>query len=182
LLQAESCRPLKIDSVPSSLSPGFHLIVPYPTRLSMLSLFREPAKDRVAGAFLMLLAIGSIAPSRAQASCGNNVTSTVLRSNPESYSTPRLIGHFAKHGDVAPAGRRRDVPCTGPTCSRGRGSSTVPSIPVRISDPRRCTTVAFCSDDQSSTPKPTDVDLLHARHNSSPPERPPRNPEPPANS
>jgi hypothetical protein len=130
----------------------------------------------------MLLAIGSIAPSPAQASCGNDVTSTVLRSNRESYSAPRLIRDFAKHGDVAPAGRRRDIPCSGPTCSRGRGSSTVPSIPVRISDPRRCTTVAFCSDDQGSTQKPTDVDVARARHNSSPPDRPPRNPEPPSNS
>jgi hypothetical protein len=142
----------------------------------MTSPFRERAEQRIVGAVCALLVVGLVAPFPAQASCGNDVHSNANRSTRDSLSELELLGNFAEQGDVAPAMLpHRDVPCTGPTCSRGRGFPSAPArfVSARISD--ICTTtVVICWGTPDSGAELTDLDRSHPLHNTFPAERPPR--------
>ena len=142
----------------------------------MTSPFRERAEHRIVGAFCALLVVGLVAPVPAQASCGNDVHSNASRSTRDSLSELELLGNFAEQGDVAPAVLpHRDVPCTGPTCSRGRGFPSAPArfVSARISD-ICCTTLVIYRGNPDSAAELTGLDTSHPRHNTFPPERPPR--------
>jgi hypothetical protein len=146
----------------------------------MFSSFLKRAKHRIAGAFCMLLVIGGAAPSAACASCGHDVTSNRARSARESFSRLELLKYTGvDQAKSAPAGTRRELPCSGPSCSRGRGLPPAPatSVPVRMSDPWCCcTTISSRWDDPDSAEKPDDLSTSHPWHNTSRLERPPRNP------
>ena len=77
--------------------------------------------------------------------------------------------------DSAPVGPRRDLPCSGPSCSQRRGlpQAPAPSSPVR-SDPWCCTIAAPCWDGPDSPEELADLSRSLPRHNTSPPERPPQ--------
>ena len=89
-----------------------------------------------------------------------------LRPGIARYST-------AGPADSSPADPRRDLPCSGPSCSQRRGlpQAPAPSSPVR-SDPWCCTIVAPCWDGPDSPDELTDLSLSHPRHNTSPPDGP----------
>ena len=143
----------------------------------MLSSFRKRANHWIAGAFCMLLVVGGVAPSPARASCGHDVTSNLIRSARESLSDLDVLIYSA---DSTPAAPRRDLPCSGPGCSEGRNLPQAPatSIPVRITDPFCCTTVATYGNGPDSAEKLADLSISRPRHNSSPLDRPPRDPQP----
>jgi hypothetical protein len=143
----------------------------------MVSSFHERAKHWITGAFSMLLVIGGVAPSPARASCGHDVTSNRIQSARESRSDLELLKYSgADQANSAPAGPRRELPCSGPSCSRSQGlpSAPVTSILVRMSDPWCCTTISSRWDDPDSADKPVDLSIAHPRYNASRVERPPR--------
>jgi hypothetical protein len=141
----------------------------------MVSSFQERAKQGIAGAFFMLLVVGGVAPSSARASCGHDVTSDLIRSAQESLYGLDILKYSA---DPAPAGHRRDLPCSGPGCSEGRNWPPAPatSISVRISDPFCCKTFAIRGEGRDSAENLDDPSIAHPRHIPSPLERPPRDP------
>ncbi len=127
----------------------------------------------------MLLVVGSVAPSQARAGCGHDVTSNLIRSVEESlFDLDVLKSSATDRANPAPAVPRRDLPCSGPGCSKGRNLPQAPatSIPVRISDPCCCMTFATGGDGPDAAEKLADLPIAHPRHNSSPLERPPRHP------
>jgi hypothetical protein len=129
----------------------------------------------------MLLVIGGGAPSPARASCGQDVTSNQTLSARESLFDLKLSKDLvADQANSAPAGPRRELPCSGPSCSRGQGlpSAPVTSFLVRVSDPWCCTTISSRWDDLDSVDKPVDLPIAHPRYDISRVERPPRIPQP----
>jgi hypothetical protein len=147
----------------------------------MTSTFRKRAERRIVRAFCILLVVGGVAPLPAQASCGNDVDSNAIRSTGESLFDFELLAFSAEQGDAAPPVLpNRGMPCTGATCSRGRGLPPAPAtfVSARISDICCSTTVANCWGNAESAAELTDLDKSHPLHNTFPPERPPRNPRP----
>ncbi len=173
--------PLKFDPRPDSLLLISQIAVPSPTRADMIPSFHERAKRWVAGAFCVLLTVGGIAPSTARAGCGHGVTSNLSRSVQESLSSLEGFGHFTvEQNDSTPASPRRDRPCSGLSCSQGRRMPQVPaasSTSLR-SDPWCCTTIVSCWDSPDLAESLPNPFLSCPRHNTSPPERPPRNAQP----
>ena len=147
----------------------------------MDSSFHERAKHWIAGVFSMILVIGGVAPSPARASCGHDVTSNRIRSARESLSDLELWKYSgADQANSAPAGPRRELPCSGPSCSRRQGfpSAPVTSVLVTMSDPWCCTTISSRRDDPDSAQKPVDLSIAYPRYNTARVERPPRIPQP----
>jgi len=135
-------------------------------------------KQLTAWAFLVLVGMGSVAPSPARAACGNNAGSHPSRSSLqllhdlglEKTTNPE---RFDSTSEVP----RGDRPCSGLTCSRGRDLPTAPAAPASSlvrSDDGCCTTAqteysgAEVTNYQSNPVNP------HPQHTSSPVERPPR--------
>jgi hypothetical protein len=144
----------------------------------MFSSFDERAKHWIAGTFCMLLVIGGVAPAPARASCGHDVTSNGSRSARESLFDLKLSKDLgADQANSAPAGPHRELPCSGPSCSRDRGFPPAPatSVMVKMIDPWCSTTISSHWDDPVSAEKPVDLSISHPRHNTSRLERPPRN-------
>jgi hypothetical protein len=153
---------------------------PLTNRVAMISSFRERAKHRIAVAFCTLLVIGGVAPSPARASCGHDVTSSPIRSAWESLSDLELLKYSgADQANSAPTGPRQELPCSGPSCSRGRDLPPAPatSVAFGMSDPWCYTTNSSRWDDRDWAAMPVDLSILHPRHSTSRPERPPRNPQ-----
>lgn len=149
----------------------------------MISSFLKRAKPWIAGAFCMLLVVGGIAPSTARASCGHNVTSDLIRSSRDSVSELELLRYdsSAESVESAPASPRRDLPCSGPSCSQGGRNlpqAPAPTVSVRMSDPWCCTSNSPGWDGPESAEKPAEFSLSSPRHLTSPIERPPRHPQP----
>jgi hypothetical protein len=147
----------------------------------MVSSVHERTTHWIAGAFCMLMVIGGVAPSPARASCGHDVTSNQIRSSRESLSELELLKYTGTdQANSAPAGPRREMPCSGPSCSPARGLPLAPatSVPVRISDLWCCMTISSRWEEPDSAEKPVDLSISHPRHNTSRLERPPRNPQP----
>jgi len=91
-------------------------------------------------AFLVLVALGGIAP--AEAGCSHYVESSLSRSGVNSRIDPKLFqAQSSGEAEPAPAAPRRDLPCSGPSCSRGTGLPRVPaSFPSARSDQWCCAT------------------------------------------
>ena len=143
----------------------------------MFSSFDERAKHWIAGTFCMFLVIGVVAPSPARASCGHDITSNQSRSARESLSDLTLSKELdADQVNSATAGPHGGLPCSGPSCSRGRGFPPAhpTSVIVKMIEPWCCTTVSRHWDDPVSAEKPVDLSISHPRHNTSRLERPPR--------
>jgi hypothetical protein len=138
------------------------------------------AKHLVAGAFWVLLAVGGVAPSPARAGCGHDVTSNVSRSNAKLVSNLELFRASALDlNHSSPVGPRRNLPCSGPSCSEGQGLPHAPatSLPLR-SDPWCCTTLAIQWRAPQSANRLAKPCTAHPRYSASPIERPPRTPRP----
>ena len=85
-------------------------------------------KQGAAGAFCMLLAMVAVAPEKAWAGCGHQVTSTASRSVSSYQSgleTFEIDG--IDNAEPPPADSQRRLPCSGPSCSEGRKVPLVPA-------------------------------------------------------
>ena len=123
----------------------------------------------------MLLLTGGVAPSTARASCGHDVTSNLSRSTRESLYELDVLKDSASLTREMP---RRDLPCSGPRCSKSQNLPQAPatSVPVRITDPFCCTTFATRENDPDSDLKPAELSVPSPRYIASRLERPPRIP------
>lgn len=147
-----------------------------PARAAMGTSFRERAKHSIAGAFCLLLLVGGVAPPRIQAGCSHDVTSRTSRLTGETLAhleLPRFPVGLTT--DPAPPVPRRDRPCQGPSCSRGQSlpPGPPPSLSLR-SDLWCCPAIASAWNPFHSTDRLDTSDTLHPRHETAPPERPPR--------
>ena len=90
----------------------------------------------------VLLGLVVYAPSPARASCGDYVVSHPGRSAQDFLSdldSPLPPG--GGQAEQAPVTPSRDVPCSGPTCSRGPGVPSMPAPPPSLRcEPWCCTT------------------------------------------
>ncbi len=93
-------------------------------------------------ALLVLVGLACFAPSPARAGCSHYVVSSLSRSGVNSRTDPELFRPpNAREADPAPTAPRRDLPCSGPSCSRGPGLPHVPvPLPSVLSDQWCCTT------------------------------------------
>jgi hypothetical protein len=170
--------PLACNSSVRSL-PSLVIIpitVASPARAAMMSSPSGRAKHEVIGAFCVLLAVGGLAPSSTQASCGHNVASSVSRVIADSLTELELEGSLGVGPtDPAPAGPHRQQPCSGPACSKGRTlpHAPAPSSPVR-SDTWCCTTAALYWGGPDPGDLLADLATSHPQHSMSSLERPPR--------
>jgi hypothetical protein len=98
------------------------------------------------GALLVLVGYVCGAPSTAEAGCGHYATSNADRSHVDSPADVRLFradaGETSASGPAAPL---RDVPCSGPTCSRGTGIPVVPASLASVRTDLWCNTTASAS-------------------------------------
>jgi hypothetical protein len=127
-----------------------------------------------AGALFVLHAILAIAPERAAASCGHGVSSSGPRL---SFVSDLIMPASSTESDAhrAPIAPTQDRPCTGPSCSRGKGLPDAPSPPFRVSSELVCWTGAECAWSSSGLERAVvDFPPALSRHSTSPPERPPR--------
>lgn len=91
----------------------------------------------------MLLGLGLFAPSSVRAGCGSHVFSSTVRSGIESLTVLDML-ETSETGQVDPlsGNSRRDVPCSGPTCSKGPGIPYAPSpLPSVRSETWCCTSI-----------------------------------------
>ena len=172
--------PLKFGLPRSSLFPRFSRRRPF-IRSDRDGLFVPRAIEALARRGILHAPGGRRhCASPARASCGHGVTSNLSRSTRESLSRPGIAPIFHRG-----TGRLR----TGTPSPRFAlfrpillatarlAQAPAPSSPVR-SDPWCCTIAAPCWDGPDSPDELTDLSLSHPRHNTSPPDRPPRNPPP----
>ncbi len=156
------------------------IVAPSHSRVELDSALGKRAKHLNPAAFSVLLVVVGMSSSTARASCGHGVASKLSRSWDRSLSDLEVFRYSpAKAGDSAPAGPRRESPCSGPGCSRG---GDLPHAPAPSSAPKSetwcCTTVALrwsCPDSNDHT---AGLFTPPPRHTTFPIERPPRTSHP----
>jgi hypothetical protein len=134
------------------------------------------AKHLVAGAFWVLLVVGGVAATPAEAGCGHGVTSNMSRSNARSFSNLELFRDSALDPTDSPLETpRRNLPCSGPSCSKGQGlpHAPAPSSPSR-SDSWCWTTLEILWCEPQSADKLATLSTPDPQYSTSPIERPPR--------
>lgn len=141
---------------------------------------RIPSSGRAnrpfAGALLVLLATGFLAPSPARASCGHGVTSRADRRLDHSASSlaslSEVIAHPTRSSPTVPLPAR---PCSGPSCSRRQGLPPSPTTVLNLGNESGCLT-GLVSPSRGCDPAGELRDGLrpHPRLSTSPFERPPR--------
>jgi hypothetical protein len=135
-------------------------------------------KLQIARAFIVLLAIGSAAPSPVRAACGHNDPSNFSRSTRTlihdlALEQTRTSERFDSSSEVP----RGDRPCSGLSCSRGRDLPNAPASPLSShsrSDAGCCTTGSPEYSGEEFTEYQTNPGNPHPQRRSSPVDRPPR--------
>ncbi len=153
---------------------------PYPVQAAMISLSRARANRGAAGAFCMLLAVAGIAPTHTRAGCGHDVSSTMSRSTSRYLSGLESSGFSGvERAGSTPFDTRRGLPCSGPSCSRGRA---LPHMPAPNSSVRIDLWCHATCPPRWKAPEPASTldrsTTLRPWHNTSRVERPPRDPDP----
>jgi hypothetical protein len=168
---------LQFRRSPSNIFSVLPIKVLSPARAETMPSPPGRAKHQVVGAFCVLLLLGGVAPSSTRASCGHGVTSGLNRAIGVSLSDLELARYQgAALADPAPADPRRDMPCSGPSCSKGRSLPHAPSSsssPVR-SDPWCCTSAAPGWASPEAVDTLGDLAASRPRHTSFRIDRPPR--------
>src|SRR5262249_31275028 len=95
-------------------------------------------------AWFVLLGLVGFAPSSARASCGHYVVSHSGPSGPGLVFDLELVRSVAPEASVAvPSVPTRNLPCSGPMCSKGPGFPFVPApLPAAQGDLWCCTTAS----------------------------------------
>jgi hypothetical protein len=144
-------------------------------RIEMAASFRERLNRWSARAFLILLAVGGVAPSTAWAGC-DHVSSNLSLGAQGSLHDLELFRYSAvRPGEPTPTVPRRDSRCSGPFCSQGPGLPQAPVPSLTLKSEFGCVVkVAHRTDDLSSVEAPTDHFPSRPRYSTFPPQRPPR--------
>jgi hypothetical protein len=140
---------------------------------------RRRAKRLMAGAFLVLLGFGNVAPSQVRAACGLDNASNFRRStrilvHDLALEKTRTSEQFDSSSSGVPHGDRS---CSGLACSQGREMPNAPASPLSShsrSDDGFCTTSRSGYAATEFTEYQTNPCNPHPYHHSFPIERPPR--------
>ena len=164
----------------SNLALGSRIALNYQVPAEMISSLPGRRKHFHAGAALRSLAvIAGMRPAPARAGCPviTYVTSKLSQSTGTSLPEFELF----RDGGTSHSAPRRDLPCSGPSCSRRRDLPQAPQ-PAFVSPPTsdrsswtRAETVWILA---ASGRQPANPSTPHPRHGSFPIERPPRDIDP----
>ena len=122
----------------------------------------------------MLLAYGLFAPTSAMAGCGDHVRPNEYRSGFRSLAAVEMLEASKADAEMP---ERRNLPCSGPSCSQAPNVPFVPAPTPSLRTELWClTTFAFLVGDPDSSIHLTDSDAIRSIHRSSSLERPPRLP------
>jgi hypothetical protein len=168
------CLPRAIDAI-----RVLRLVFGFPSGRSthVVRFSARIANPCVKAALLPLLAI-SIAPSRARADCGHDVSSAASRARLASLSgLQQLEESGALRSQPAPLVPRGSSPCSGAGCREGRQLPDVPSPSSTVRNDSWChVALAEQADNALCVGLIAIAPALQTRHYTSPLERPPRPP------
>jgi hypothetical protein len=165
---------LQLASAPCSIHSIGQTIDPSRVRVAMASSRGKRVISSIGGAFCMLLLVGGVAPGAAYASCSHDVSSRASRSIQDSLADLELFRYTAALSDRLPVSPP-ESPCNGPSCSGRQGFPQAPaqSLSPR-SDPWCSMSIAAYRINSNSTHQFDTSPRPHPRHETVPPERPPR--------
>ena len=138
---------------------------------------RMQVKCSIGGAFCVLLLVVGVAPNRAQAGCGHDVTSSESRLIRDALADMELFHYPARDRltDCPGAHARGRAPARHALREQGLPQVPVPSLSLR-SDLWCCMTIATDRIGRKSAHALDTSSRPHPRHETFPPERPPAPP------